>query len=185
MRLFVVALQSMSYFSICHRYSLLCYLVLWSAICFAFARFILRFSLWHSATVYDAPALSSRYTAKLCVSKHFVVLSSATKRSIFYLCILAYFYLSQHATKPLFHCQRTMHISIHYTFLLTWYCTAWDGTFVLRLWRREHFEVFTHFGLNPSVLLKVYTHVALSTHYRHTMESADRYKSAFIQLSGA
>lgn len=41
----------------------------------------------------------------------FVLLFNATKESM-YLYILAYFYLAQHATKSLFHCQRKIHISI-------------------------------------------------------------------------
>lgn len=122
MRLCVAVLQSLSHFSICHRYSLLCYLTSCSVVChlFCFCKMYTVF-LFVTQCDCDVPALSSRHTATLCVSKHFVLLSSATKGSI-YLYILSYFYLAQHATKLLFHCQRKMHISIdcaiHYTFML-------------------------------------------------------------------
>lgn len=122
MRPFVVALQSMSYFSICHRYSSLCYLTSCSVVCHLFC-FCKIYTVFFFVTQCDCdvPALSSRYAATLCVSKHFVLLSSATKWSV-YLYILAYFYLAQHATKPLFHCQRKMYISIHCAIQYTFCC---------------------------------------------------------------
>lgn len=66
MTLFIVALQSMSYFSICHRYSLLCY----RASCCGLP-FVLLLQDLHCVSLcdtvwLDVAALSSRYAAKLC-----------------------------------------------------------------------------------------------------------------------
>ena len=84
MRPFVVALQSMSYFSICHRYYLLFYLTSCSVVChlFCFCKIYTVF-VFVTQCDYDVPALSRRYAAKLCVSKHSVLLSRATKGSIY------------------------------------------------------------------------------------------------------
>lgn len=72
---FVEALQSISYFSICHRYSLLCYLTSCSVVChlFLLLQDLHCFSLWHSVTMiwrviwYDMRR-GSRRTNSLCCS---------------------------------------------------------------------------------------------------------------------
>ena len=86
MRLFVVAVQSKSYFSICYRYSLLCYLPSCAMACHLFCRCkIDAVFLLVTLGDYDVPSLNSRYASKLCCSKHFLFLSTATKENI--LCI--------------------------------------------------------------------------------------------------
>lgn len=122
----------MSDFSICHRYSLLCYLTSCSVVChlFCFCKIYAVF-LFVTQCDYDVPALSSRYAAKLCISKHFSLLSSATKRSI-HLYIPAYFYLAQHATQPLFYCQKKdtylnrLRKKLHFSAALILHSIRWD-----------------------------------------------------------
>lgn len=117
-----MAQQSMSYFSICDRYSLFCYLTCCSVVCHLLC-FCKIYTVFLSVTQRDCdvPVLTSRYGAKLCVSKHFVLLLNSTKGNI-YLYILAYFYLAQHATQSLFHCQRKIHISIDVQYITLFFC---------------------------------------------------------------
>lgn len=100
---FVEALQSISYFSICHRYSQLCYLTSCSCglpFVFAFAGFTLFLPV--TQCDYDMAGDMIWYAARLASHKQFVLLSSAAEGSA-YLYILAYFNLAQRATEPLFH----------------------------------------------------------------------------------
>lgn len=84
MRSFVATPQSVSYFSICHRYSLLCYR---AAIRFAFTRFMLRSCLWHSVTATSPPpgSLNPADTEKLYVLKMLCVAFLCNKREKIYL----------------------------------------------------------------------------------------------------
>lgn len=76
-----MALQSMSYFSICHRYSLLCYLTSCSVVChlFCFCKIYTVF-LFVTQCGYDVPALSSRYAAKALRFKTFCAALQCNKR---------------------------------------------------------------------------------------------------------
>lgn len=140
MRLFVVALQSMSYFSICHRYSLLCYLPPCSVVCHLFC-------------------FCKIYTVPLCVTQraamiwrwydvqHLTLLSSATIGSMCYIS----------ASWPIF-ISRSMQLSLCSTatgrcisqqiecvtlLRLSWCRAAWGQAFILKSPTRTHMEEFT------------------------------------------